>query len=72
MALGTGGCTWQRRPLAWVVRLSELLPLGFVGRQAGGAPPGPEAWRTNLGVLETIQSTLAAKFVGMDDPCGAK
>ncbi len=70
MALGTGGCTWRRRPLAWVAWLRELLPLGFVGRHAVGEPVAHDAWRINLGVLEKMQSNLASRFVTMRDPCG--
>jgi len=70
VALGTDGCTWRRRPLAWVAWLRELLPLGFVGRYAGGEPVAHDAWRINLGVLEKMQSNLAARFVAMRDPCG--
>ena len=71
MALGTGGCTWRRRPLAWVLWLRDLLARGFIGRGDGDmGPPTPQAWRSNLDLLRDEVDGLAARFVGHPaDPC---
>ena len=65
VALGTGGCTWRRRPLAWVLWLRDLLARGFIGRGDGDmGPPTPQAWRSNLDLLRDEVDGLAARFVG--------